>query len=276
MGSALTYRLRALGERLRGKRRTGPFSRRHAALALDLARARNRILDESDPVVRSFLKYAFGKGGISHSQIFQDAFVLYALGEKTNGFFCDFGSTDGVFLSNSHSLEEHFGWTGICAEPARSWHADLRRNRPKAYIETDCVWSHTGETLTFSETRSKELSTIAAYRGSDSHARRRRRGTETYDVQTISLNDLLTKYDAPADFDYLSMDTEGSELDILKTFDLTHYRPKVITIEHNYTESRNAIFQLLTAHGYTRVLPEVSMFDDWYLAPGINLPASVT
>ena len=245
------------------------------ALALDLANVRNQIHDEADPAIRSFLQYAFGKGGISRSQIFQDAFVLYALGERTNGFFCDFGSTDGVFLSNSHSLEEHFGWAGICAEPARSWHADLKRNRPNASIETDCVWAYTGETLTFSETRSKELSTIAAYSGGDSHARRRR-GAQTYDVRTISLNDMLAKHGAPADFDYLSMDTEGSELDILKTFDLMHYRPKVITIEHNYTENRNAIFRLLTAHGYTRVLCEVSMFDDWYLAPGIDLPSPVT
>ena len=274
MGSGFTDTLRALGERLRGKGRRGPLSRHHMALVLDLADVRSRILNESDPVVRSFLMYALGKGGISRSQIFQDAFVLYVLKEKTDGFFCDFGSTDGVSLSNSYALERHFGWTGICAEPARSWHDDLRRNRPKALIETDCVWSHTGERLTFFETKSKALSTITAYRRSDLHARHRRHGA-AYDVRTISLNDLLAKYNAPADFDYLSMDTEGSELEILKAFDMKRYRPKIITIEHNYTENRDAIFRLLTAHRYVRVLPEVSMFDDWYLAAGINLPEPI-
>jgi hypothetical protein len=77
--------------------------------------------------------------------------------------------------------------------------------------------------------------------------------------------DLLTKYDAPQVIDYLSIDTEGSELDILSNFDFDYYKFKVITVEHNFTEQREKINQLLTSKGYKQVLREISAFDDWYV-----------
>ncbi len=268
----LDFALKEMLNRLRGKKRHGPVSRKHFQLTLDLARDRNRILEESDPQIRGFLLHAMSLGHLSRSQIFQDTFVLYALNGKRDGFFCDFGATNGLFLSNSFMLETHMGWTGICAEPALSWHAELKQNRPSATIETRCVWARTGERLTFSETRSKELSTLTQFENSDNHSRRRK-SARTYMVETISLNDMLDIHGAPADFDYLSMDTEGSELDILKAFDLGRYRPKVMTIEHNYTVNRAVIHDLLVAQGYRRVLPEVSLFDDWYLSPDVSLKA---
>ena len=196
--------------------------------------------------------------------------MLYVLNSKAKGFFCDFGATNGYDLSNSYALETSFGWKGICAEPARNWHQALKKNR-KAHIETDCVWIETGATLTFSEARTKELSTLTDFTASDLHSGKRRNSQE-YDVTTISLNDVLKKHKAPKNFDYLSMDTEGSELAILQSFDLKKWQPKILTIEHNHTENRTAILDLMTAAGYTRVLTDISCFDDWYLAPGIALP----
>ena len=266
------YAFKDFLNRLRGKKRHGPVSPGHFELALDLARVRNKVLAEPDPQIKAFLLFAFSFGAISKSQIFQDAFVQWALNGKRDGFFCDFGATNGEFLSNSHALESHFGWSGICAEPATSWHEDLRRNRPSARIETRCVWARSGEKLTFSESASRELSTLTQFEDSDSHARRRR-GAKNYQVETISLNDMLEQHGAPEQFDYLSIDTEGSELDILKAFDMTRWRPAVITVEHNYTANRQVIHDLLVAAGYRRVLPEVSLFDDWYVEGRVKLPA---
>ena len=61
------------------------------------------------------------------------------------------------------------------------------------------------------------------------------------------------------------MDTEGSEYEILKTLDFERYSFGVITVEHNYTEKRELIYELLTNKGYRRVLTEVSVQDDWYV-----------
>lgn len=265
------YAFKEFLSRFRGEKRHGPYSSKHFRLVLDLTKARNKALAEPDPQIKAFLLSAISFGALSHSQIFQDAFVLWALGGKRDGYFCDFGATNGVALSNSYALENNFGWTGICAEPATSWHQDLRKNRPGTKIETRCVWARSGEHLTFSESVSRELSTLTQFESADNHARHRR-GAKTYEVETISLDDMLEQHNAPEQFDYLSIDTEGSELDILRAFDIKRWRPAVITVEHNYTANRQPIYDLLVAAGYSRVLPEVSLYDDWYVEERVQLP----
>jgi hypothetical protein len=87
-----------------------------------------------------------------------------------------------------------------------------------------------------------------------------------YTVETISLTDLLDQRGAPTEIDYFSIDTEGSELEILEAFDFSRWRFNAITVEHNYVSaSRNAIYDILTANGYTRVCTELAQWDDWYV-----------
>lgn len=199
----------------------------------------------------------------SKSQLGQDLFVLEKLSLKSNGYFVEFGATNGVDLSNTWLLETEFGWKGILAEPSQNWHSSLMQNRI-AHITTDCVWSETGLELMFNQVNGPELSTIDAFSSCDLHSERRRNGKK-YFVKTISLLDLLKKYQAPKEIDYLSIDTEGSEFEILKNFDFNKYNIKIITCEHNYTPVRQKIFDLLTSYGYERMYEEESAWDDWYI-----------
>jgi FkbM family methyltransferase len=199
----------------------------------------------------------------SKSQLRQDLVVLHELNFKRGGYFVEFGATNGRDLSNTHMLETYYAWNGILAEPARCWHDELVMNR-KCHIETSCVWSSSGKTLEFNETKEAELSTINHYSDLDAHVHARKDG-EKYDVNTLSLNDLLEKYNAPAVIDYLSIDTEGSEFEILSNFDFSKYSFKIVTVEHNYTSNRALLYDLLTAKGYVRVYENVSRFDDWYV-----------
>ena len=200
----------------------------------------------------------------SKSQLRQDLFVLSEAGCKRGGYFVEFGATNGIYLSNTHLLETEFSWTGILAEPARAWEKQLKANRPNASIETLCVWKDSKSILVFYETDNPGLSTIDSFRSNDYHRNSRSAG-EKYEVQTISLNDLLIKHRAPKYIDYLSIDTEGSEYEILKAFDFDEYSVRIITVEHNYTPQRDLIFALLTSHGYIRKYESVSGVDDWYV-----------
>lgn len=83
-------------------------------------------------------------------------------------------------------------------------------------------------------------------------------------MQTISLNDLLKRFNAPATVDYISMDTEGSELDILGEFDFEARDVRLFTIECANSLQEKRIDQLMLAHGYERRFPEFSRGDVWY------------
>ena len=199
----------------------------------------------------------------SRSQLKQDLFVLAETGFKEHGYFVEFGATDGIELSNTYLLETKFSWTGILAEPAKIWQAKLERNRPSASIEKLCIWSDSFSELRFNEVKEAVLSTISIFSDSDNHSTSRESGKE-YNVKTISLIDLLRKYNAPKHIDYLSIDTEGSEYDILSKFDFSEYSFGIITVEHNYTTQRDKIFNLLLQNGYKRKYEHLSHFDDWY------------
>jgi FkbM family methyltransferase len=197
----------------------------------------------------------------SQSQLGQDVFALTTLDFKRDGFFIEFGATDGVSLSNTWLLEKEFGWTGILAEPAKGWHKKLRENRA-SIISESCVWKESGTEISFSE--SAELSTITKFKDADLHSAARR-SSSTYNVVTISLMDLCIQNNAPKHIDFISIDTEGSEFEILSQFDFESYKVSVICVEHNYTKNRLRIKKLLEKNGFERIFEDLSQFDDWYI-----------
>ncbi len=225
----------------------------HAANALELLRSYSVKLGGQMLNQLDFTK----------SQMYQDLFVLAECDFRRNGFFVEFGATNGLDLSNTYLMEKNFGWEGILEEPAKIWLAELNKNRT-AKIDTRSVWSTSDSTLQFEECVTPELSTIKEFRDSDAH-KNTRKNYKTYTVNSVSLNDLLEQHKAPKLIDYLSIDTEGSEFDILNAFDFSAHKFKVITCEHNFTDSRVKIYDLLTSKGYIRKFEKLSLWDDWYV-----------
>lgn len=201
--------------------------------------------------------------GMSKSKDGQDLFVAVRSGFKRSGFFVEFGGADGIVGSNTYMLEKCLGWQGVLAEPARFWHAKLRQNRT-CHISESCVWKASGERITFSEhAGNPELSTIASFsRGSEG---------ATYDVETVSLSDLLDSFDAPEFIDYMSIDTEGTEFEILASLDWTERRFGIVTCEHNHKPYKADIRKLMESHGYVRVMEEFSRNEDWFVLTPDNL-----
>lgn len=237
--------------------------RNQSLKALNTAATRGRDLDFLAAMPAAMVAELIKALPDSQSQLRQDLFVLSELGFKRGGFFVEFGAASGKELSNTWLLEKNFGWNGILAEPAKCWHAQLALNRSCA-IDHRCVWKTSGQRLDFSETAQAEVSTLTSFQEGDLHAASRR-SARRYQVATISLADLLTAHASPAAPDYLSLDTEGSEFEILQAFDFKRYPFKVITCEHNFTPAREKIHALLTAAGYVRKHEKISAFDDWYV-----------
>jgi FkbM family methyltransferase len=231
--------------------------------SLNLRRVSMQLLAHS-PLTRGILlsqaeKIASG----AKSQLGQDVLALSVHGLSDKGFFVEFGATDGLNLSNTFLLEKDFGWVGILCEPAKVWHSDLSSNR-SCSIDTRCVSSHSDRLVDFAEAPDAKFSTISEFRDQDSHLSSRK-DSSIYQVKTVSLRDLLLTHNAPAQVNFLSIDTEGSEYLILEDFDFTEYKFDLICVEHNHTSNQERIFQLLTANGYKRIHTELSQWDDWYV-----------
>jgi FkbM family methyltransferase len=200
----------------------------------------------------------------SQAQLMQDLWVLFETRSKRGGYLVEFGASDGLELSNTYLLESSFGWRGIVAEPQPLFHEPLRKNR-NCFVSTLCVAAKSGSIVQFNQARDPLYSTISDYSAADHHAKLREDGT-LIQVETISLFDLLAKAEAPKTIDYLSIDTEGSEFDILRAFDFDRYDVRLISAEHNYSPQRAKIFELLCANGYHHAISEANRifgFDGW-------------
>jgi FkbM family methyltransferase len=199
----------------------------------------------------------------SYSQIGQDLAVLKYYNNKRNGYFVEVGASDGISLSNTYLLEKDFDWKGICVEALPTKFKQLCKNRPTAVCVENAVFSQSGLTVKFDIANSFDmLSGISSYI-SERWITDVKQNCTIIDVTTISLTDLLKNANAPAFIDYLSLDTEGSEFEILKTHDFSKYKFGLIDVEHNYIEpTRTNIKKLLTTNGYTYI--GENKFDDCY------------
>lgn len=212
-----------------------------------------------------FLGFALRHAHAAHGQLIQDLWALWESREKRGGYFVEFGACDGKYLSNTYLLEKNYGWAGIVAEPNPAYHASLAANR-SCHVSHACVWKESGQTLDFKVVATAELSTIAGLDPQDQQERSGLRDPHTLvKVPTLTLMELLQGAEAPREIDFLSIDTEGSELDILSAFDFNAYDIRLIAVEHNNTPRRKDIEALLKANGYVQRFANRTYWDDWYV-----------
>ncbi|GAA4477533.1 hypothetical protein GCM10023157_10830 [Gluconacetobacter asukensis] len=228
---------------------------------------RQKSGDVSSSEILDFFAFCQENILFSSAQIYQDLWVLLMTNKKRNGFFVEFGACDGVFLSNTLLLEKEYGWNGILAEPNPIWFDKLTNNR-NCILDHSCVYSRSGENIKMlCVTEQPELSRIVSVVPQDVHEHDGNRADAQISyVDTISLNDLLVKHSAPSTIDYLSIDTEGSEFEILNSFHFDKCDVRLITVEHaGEEEKRNKIRSLLEKNNFERWHPELSRWDDWYV-----------
>lgn len=215
---------------------------------IDIEKFKKRTKKKSP---ENFINYIFEKKHLSKSQIYQDLFVDFILNKK-KGIFCEVGAADGKFLSNTYYLEKTKNWRGILCEPSRYWKKKLIKNRNKQKLVFDAIDGQDGFKIFF-ENKVHLLSGLKKSSG------------RSYKVKTITLNKILNQNNIKK-IDYLSIDTEGNEFDIIKNFNFKKFAPKVVTIEHNYSSNMKKIKKLMLGNDYRLVFPFLSRFDSFYIS----------
>jgi FkbM family methyltransferase len=199
---------------------------------------------------------------ISRAQLLQDIFAILASDAKCRGYFVEVGVGDGTRLSNTKMLEENFEWSGLLVEPNRDSHASIRANRT-AKLAVEAAYARGGEKVAFSSrTDVSERSGISSHLENSQVSEK----VETYNVMTAKLDELLTLADAPTSIDFMSIDTEGSELEVLEGLSLDRWRIGAFTVEHNHKPGKiPALDRMILPFGYKRIFESISQFDAWYV-----------
>ena len=207
----------------------------------------------------------------SNSQLGQDLWVLNELNRKKDGFFVEAGACDGVWLSNTLLLEREFNWNGICCEPNPTYFDKLKTNR-NCIVDDRCLYSTTGEKIQFFCSPGRPWlggteDDFIVEHDDEVDLLKIRKSEDPIEVSTVSLNDLLSHHSAPHVIDYISLDTEGSEMKIIKGLDFQKYQVKLWTIEHNSNRRSgkdnhlNDMIQFFADRKYDHVIRE---HDIWF------------
>ena len=246
------------------------FSDHHTLLkSLLLKKEISLDLDE-EKLFKNFVNFIkIGEKNIK-SQLYQDVFSAFVVDNGLDKTFLEFGATDGFKLSNTYMLENSLGWTGALCEPSPQWHIELKKNRPNSKILTKCIWKASNQKLDFFVSAIGELSTLDDFKLNEidsmpGNTEVRIKKGEIVEVETISLNDVIEENFKGKSPSYISIDTEGSEYEILNAFNLKKYRPVVFTIEHNYTKNESGIDKIMKINDYKRVFRKLTAFDAWYV-----------
>ncbi len=188
-----------------------------------------------------------------YSQWGQDEFVVKYFKEKKNGIFFEAGALDGLEASNTLALERSYGWTGVLVEPLPEMYNQLIVNRPSCHNFHLALYNRQG-TIIFQKNdgEGRNLSGVPeAYHPKHS----KWANSVSPNIQNINLPcDTLANVLHSLNIhrvDYLSLDTEGSELQILENFNTKEFDIELLTIEVNdYTDFEEKITKMMDSKGY--------------------------
>lgn len=145
-----------------------------------------------------------------------------------------------------------YDWAGILIEPLQAPYESLREfhsERPKIIVENCAISDTDGTTEMFMEAGGR--STLASMKPDRNVLRNQEAELVPVEVQSSTFDTLLAKHDVET-IDFLQIDTEGFDFQILKMFDIGKWRPLAINLEFYCLplEERLEIFEMLTKHGY--------------------------
>jgi FkbM family methyltransferase len=182
-------------------------------------------------------------------------------GNKKNGFYVDIGANDPIHESQTFHLDE-MGWSGLLVEPLPQYQGFLKEKR-------------TGKVIGFACSSPENHNKVLQLTDNDGHStlqqewfesRNKNRVIKNIDVVCKTLDSILEENEVHPDFDFISIDIEGHEMEMLKGFDIFKWHPKLILMEdhvlshqkHNYIVSR----------GYKIILR--TGLNSWYVPKSSN------
>jgi FkbM family methyltransferase len=202
-----------------------------------------------------------------HSQDNQDKYLETNIfkGYK-NGFYVDVGAHDGISINNTLYFEKNNNWCGINIEPIKKVFDKLVINRPNNINLNCAVCNNDGETDFFCNTGHTEMISGIKDNFDIRHLHRlqlenTQHGsiTEVIKVETKKLETILYENDI-SHINYLSIDVEGAEFEVIKSINFDKVFIDVIGFENNYNDVSVPIVEYLQNKGFIIIHTSIDIF----------------
>jgi FkbM family methyltransferase len=202
-----------------------------------------------------------------HSQDNQDKYLETNIfkGYK-NGFYVDVGAHDGISLNNTLYFEKNNNWSGINIEPIKEVFDKLVINRPNNINLNCAVCNNDGETDFLCNRGYTEMLSGIKDNFDIRHLQRleienKDNGsiTEVIKVETKKLETILDENDI-SHINYLSIDVEGAEFEVIKSINFDKVFIDVIGFENNYPDVSVPIVEYLHNKGFIIIHTTIDIF----------------
>ena len=173
---------------------------------------------------------------------------------KRRGFLVDVGAADGVRYSNSRYLIKFFDWNGILIEP----HPEFQKHLHSIYAKSKnvhlCNYAVANKTQTsnfymYGKDKHAQVSTLSdefKQRVIHTHGDKY---LEPIKVETMPLKKLLVEYNSPDKIDFMSIDCEGSDMEVLQSMDWVRFEVNLVCIEHSM--DKTMLMEYMNSIGYS-------------------------
>lgn len=191
----------------------------------------------------------------SYAQHGEDILIRQFFPEGHKGVCIEVGAVDGIELSNTLLFEEN-GWFAICCEANPDMYEKLKMNRLEAVhgaIGSEDLLEVYFNIVSLAERNGNELAASAVTIDARllNQLKSLKPQVRKVNVPMYTLDTVLLKYPAITHIDFLSIDTQGTELEVLKGFDIARWQPTLFMIENNYNDPEVEYY--LEQFGYTKV-----------------------
>ena len=183
-----------------------------------------------------------------------------------NGFYVDVGAHDGISINNTLYFDKNNNWTGINIEPIKNVFDKLVNNRPNNINLNCAVCNNDGETDFLCNTGYTEMISGIKRHFDIRHFNRLQHEnkimgstTEVIKVKTKKLETILDENNIKR-INYLSIDVEGAEFEVIKSINFDKVFIDVIGFENNYNNISVPIVDYLQKKGFKVIHSSIDIF----------------
>jgi FkbM family methyltransferase len=198
-----------------------------------------------------------------HSQFDEDSILSRIFAGKREGICVEVGANDGINGSTTLYFEK-LGWRCILIEPNPDLCAEIRANRSAVLFECAASSRAGNATLHIAEGawRADGMSTISARSEDRERISKQGFSTRPVDVPTFTMDELLSRAQLDGPIDFVTIDVEGHELEVLQGLSLKRWKPTILILEDNSNTEDATVARYLAGFGYDAFMR--TGVNDWF------------